>query len=147
MLNAKQLISVKGHQVWTVRHTQSVYEAVSLMAEKDIGSLLVMQGDKLVGIITERHYARNIVLKGKTSPQTLVGEIMSRSVVCARPEQTVDECMDLMTHKRVRHLPVLERGKVIGIISIGDIVKSIIDDQSFIIAQLENYISGEKLAH
>jgi len=117
------------------------------MAEKDVGSLLVMQGEKLVGIITERHYARNVVLKGKTSPHTLVGEIMSRSVVCARPEQTVDECMDLMTRKRVRHLPVLERGKVIGIISIGDLVKSIIDDQSFIIAQLENYISGEKLAH
>ncbi len=147
MLNAKQLIDCKGHQVFTVRPAQSVYEAISLMAEQNVGSLLVMKESKLVGIITERHYARNVILKGKASPDTPVGEIMSRTVVCARPEQTVDECMDLMTRKRVRHLPVLEQGKVIGIVSIGDIVKAIIDDQSFVIEQLENYIAGEKLVH
>ncbi len=147
MLTAKQLIDAKGHLVFTVRPTQSVYEAISLMAEKNVGSLLVMKEGKLVGIITERHYARNVILKGKTSPDTLVGEIMSRTVVCARPEHTVDECMDLMTRKRVRHLPVLDRGKVIGLVSIGDLVKAIIDDQSFLIEQLENYIAGEKLVH
>jgi CBS domain-containing protein len=112
------------------------------MAENDIGSLVVMDGEKLVGIITERHYARNVVLKGKASPTTPVRDIMERRVICARPEQTVEQCMALMTDKRVRHLPVLEGKKVTGIVSIGDLVKSIIGDQKFIIEQLEHYIHG-----
>jgi len=147
MVTAKQLIELKGSEVWTVSPHQTVYEAIGSMAEKDVGSLLVMDGSKLVGIITERHYARNVVLKGKTSPDTLVGDIMDRCVVCARPEQSVNQCMDLMTRRRVRHLPILEKGQVVGIISIGDLVKSIIEEKSFIISELQNYISGEKSVH
>ncbi|MBU1211416.1 MAG: CBS domain-containing protein [Alphaproteobacteria bacterium] len=147
MVTAKQLVGIKGSKVWTVTPHQTVYEAIRIMADKNIGSLLVMDGRKLAGIITERHYARNVVLKGKTSPDTLVGEIMDRCVACARPEQTVDHCMEIMTRRRVRHLPVLEKGRVIGVISIGDIVKSIIEEKSFIISELQNYISGEKSVH
>ncbi len=147
MTTVHQLISVKGNEVWTVGPDETVYAAIQMMADKDVGSLLVMDGHKLIGIITERHYARDIILKGKASPSTLVRDIMARSVVCARPVQTIDECMDLMTRHRVRHLPVLEKGKVIGIVSIGDVVKCIIDDQRFLIGQLENYICGEKLVH
>ena len=114
------------------------------MAEKDIGSLLVLEGEELVGIITERHYARNVVLKGKTSPATPVREIMETHVVIAQPGQSVDECMAVMSEERVRHLPVFEGKKPIGIVSIGDLVKSIIGDQKFVIVQLEQYIHGER---
>ena len=104
----------------------------------------MLEADKLVGIITERHYAREIVLKGRTSPRTLVRDIMSTKLVCARPDQSVEECMAQMTTKVVRHLPVLEHGRLAGIISIGDLVKSIIGDQKFIIEQLEHYIHGHR---
>jgi CBS domain-containing protein len=114
------------------------------MAEKDIGSLVVMEGEELVGIITERHYARNVVLKGKTSPATPVRDIMERHVVIAQSGQSVDECMAVMSEERVRHLPVFEGKKPIGIVSIGDLVKSIIGDQKFVIFQLEQYIHGER---
>jgi len=112
------------------------------MADKDVGSLVVMDGDELIGIITERHYARNVVLKGKASPAMPVREIMERHVVIARPEESVEQCMVLMTEKRIRHLPVFEGEKPIGILSIGDLVKSIIGDQKFTIDQLEHYIRG-----
>lgn len=147
MYTARQIIDVKGHEVWAVAPHQTVYQAIAMMADKDVGSLLVLDGRKLIGIITERHYARNIILKGKASPSTLVSEIMTRKVVCARPEYTVDRCMDLMTRHCVRHLPVLEKGRVIGVISIGDLVKSIIEDQNFIITELENFIAGETRVH
>ncbi|MCH9809160.1 MAG: CBS domain-containing protein [Alphaproteobacteria bacterium] len=143
MSTVKQLLRSKGNQVWTVTPRHTVYEAISIMAEKNVGSLLVMDGGKLAGIVTERHYARNVILKGKSSPKTLVGDIMDKKVVCARSTETIDGCMDLMTRRRVRHLPVLEKGELIGIVSIGDVVKSIIDDQNFIIGQLEHYIGGE----
>ena len=110
------------------------------MAENDIGSLIVMDGEALIGIITERHYARNVVLKGKTSPATTVQEIMDRRVITVRPEQSVEECMALMTVRRVRHLPVIEDKKIIGIVSIGDLVKSIISKQKFVIDQLVQFI-------
>jgi CBS domain-containing protein len=112
------------------------------MAANNIGSLVVIDREALVGVITERHYARNVVLKGKTSPATPVREIMEENIVTARPEQFVEECMALMTQKRTRHLPVIENGKLAGLISIGDIVKSTIADQQFIIVQLVGYISG-----
>jgi len=112
------------------------------MAEKDIGSLVVMDGEELIGIITERHYSRNVILKGKRSPTTLVRDIMERNVVHVRPEQSVEVCMALMTDKRVRHLPVLEGKKVIGIVSIGDLLKGIISKQKFVIDELEHYIRG-----
>ena len=114
------------------------------MAEKDIGSLVVMEGEELVGIITERHYARNVILKGKTSPATPVRDIMEGHVVIAQSGQSVDECMAVMSEERVRHLPVFEGKKPIGIVSIGDLVKSIIGDQKFVIFQLEQYIHGER---
>lgn len=115
-----------------------------MMAEKDVGALLVLDGDKIVGMVTERDYARNVFLKGRASPQTLVGEIMVRDVVCVKPDNSIEEGMALMTAKRVRHLPVISNGELLGIVSIGDLVKSIITDREFAIEQLEHYISGAK---
>jgi CBS domain-containing protein len=142
MNTVRQLLDQKGRTVWTIRPDDTVFDAIAKMAEKDIGSLAVMDGTRLVGIITERHYTRNVVLKGKTSPVTAVRDIMERHVVVARPEQSLEQCMALMTEKRVSHLPVLAGVEVVGIVSIGDIVKNMIDDQKFIIDQLEHYIHG-----
>ncbi len=142
MTTVRQLLDQKGREIWSIHSDATVFDAIAKMAEKDVGSLVVMEGDELVGIITERHYARNVVLKGKTSPAISVRDIMERRVVIARPEQTVEQCMALMSEKRVRHLPVLEGEKPIGIVSIGDLVKSIIGDQKFMIDQLEHYIHG-----
>ena len=141
-MTVRHLLEQKGRTVWTIRPDATVLDAVAKMGEKDIGSLVVMDGEKLVGIITERHYSRNVVLKGKTSPTTLVGEIMETSVVHVRPEQSVELCMALMTDKRVRHLPVVEGTKVIGIVSIGDLLKHIISKKEFALDQLEHYIQG-----
>ncbi len=142
MKSVKQLLSSKGHEVWSIKPQDSMFDAIKLMADKEIGALLVMDTSKLVGIVTERDYARKVVLQGKSSKQTPVKEVMTTNVLCARPEQTVEECMALMTDKRVRHLPVLEGEKVVGLISMGDLVKAIIEEQQFIIEQLEHYISG-----
>ena len=142
MTTVRQLLDQKGRNIWSIHPDATVFDAVAKMAEKDVGSLVVMEGDEFVGIITERHYARNVVLKGKTSPSTPVRDIMERHVVIALPEQSVDQCMALMSEKRVRHLPVFEGKKPIGIVSIGDLVKSIIGDQKFAIIQLEQYIHG-----
>jgi CBS domain-containing protein len=139
-----QLLNKQGGKVYSIHPDATVFDAVAKMADNDIGSLIVMDGDALVGIITERHYARNVILKGRTSPATLVREIMERQVITVRPEQTVEECMALMTDKRVRHLPVIEGGRIAGIVSIGDLVKSVIDDQKFVIDQLHHYISGSR---
>ncbi|MBP8293967.1 MAG: CBS domain-containing protein [Caldilineaceae bacterium] len=141
MATVKQILEGKGYQVWTVTADISVYEALRLMGEKEIGALAVLEGDELIGLLSERDYARKVVLKGKTSRETLVGAIMSSPVHAVRPDQSVEECMALMTEKRVRHLPVLEHGKLIGMISQGDLVKFIIEDQRFIIGQLESYIA------
>ena len=142
MTTVRQLLDQKGMNIWSVHPDVTVFDAVAEMAEKDIGSLIVMDGDELVGIITERHYARNVVLKGKSSPATPVRDIMERHVVIARPEQSVEQCMALISQKRVRHLPVLEGKKLIGMVSIGDLVKSMVGDQKFMIEQLEHYIHG-----
>jgi CBS domain-containing protein len=142
MTTIGQLLDQKGGKVWSIHPNATVFDAVAKMAEKDIGSLVVMEGEELRGIITERHYSRNVVLKGKTSPSTPVWEIMDRDVITARPEQSVEECMTLMSAKRVRHLPVLDGKKIVGIVSIGDLVKSHITDQKFAIDQLEHYIHG-----
>jgi CBS domain-containing protein len=141
-MTIRHLLERKGRTVWTIRPDATVFEAVAKMADKDVGSLVVMDGEKLVGIITERHYSRNVVLKGKTSPTTLVGEIMDTNQIRVRPEQSVELCMALMTDKRVRHLPVVEDTKVIGIVSIGDLLKHIIAKNEFAIDQLEHYIQG-----
>lgn len=142
MTTVRQLLDQKGRNIWSIHPDATVFDAITKMAEKDTGSLVVMDGDELVGIITERHYARNVVLKGKTSPAIPVRDIMERRVAIARPEHTVEQCMTFMSEKRVRHLPVLEGKKPIGIISIGDLVKSLIGDQKFTIDQLEHYIHG-----
>jgi CBS domain-containing protein len=142
MTTVRQLLDQKGRNIWSIHPDATVFDAIAKMADKDVGSLVVMDGDELVGIITERHYARNVVLKGKASPAMPVREIMERHVVIARPEESVEQCMVLMTGKRIRHLPVFEGEKPIGILSIGDLVKSIIGDQKFTIDQLEHYIRG-----
>ena len=141
-MTAKHILQQKGRNVWTIDPNATVFDALAKMAEKDVGSLVVMEGEKLIGIITERHYSRNVILKGKTSPTTLVKDIMDTNVVHVRPDQTVELCMTLMTEKRVRHLPVVEGDKVIGIVSIGDLLKTIISKQKFVIDELEHYIHG-----
>ena len=142
MTAVRQLLDQKGRNIWSIHPDATVFDAIAKMAEKDIGSLVVMEGEDLVGIITERHYARNVVLKGKTSLTTPVRDIMERHVVIAQSGQSVDECMAVMSEERVRHLPVFEGKKPIGIVSICDLVKSIIGDQKFAIIQLEQYIHG-----
>ncbi len=141
-MTVKHLLAQKGRNLWTIEPDATVLDAVAKMAEKDIGSLVVMDGEKLVGIITERHYSRNVILKGKASPNTLVRDIMERNVIYVRPEHSVERCMAMMTDKRVRHLPVLDGTKVIGIISIGDLLKFTISKQEFDIDQLKHYIQG-----
>ena len=142
MTTVNQLLDDKGHDVSFVHPGDTVFDAIKKMADENIGSLAVKEDEKLVGIITERHYARNVFLKGRSSPKTSIGDIMSTRIVCARPEHTIEECMAIMTEKAVRHLPVLDKKRLIGIVSIGDLVKSIISDQKFTIEQLEHYISG-----
>jgi CBS domain-containing protein len=142
MQTVGQYLATKGNQVWATRPDASVYEALERMADKDIGSLLVMEGDKLVGIFSERDYARKVILHGKSSKETLVSEIMTSRVAYVRPEQSIEDCMAIMTELHVRHLPVMADEEVIGVISIGDVVKSIISEQSFTIKQLENYITS-----
>ena len=138
------MLDQKGHHVHFIHPDASVFDALKMMAENNIGSLVVLEDGKLVGVITERHYAREIVLKGRTSLGTLVRDIMSTKVIYARPDQSVEECMAVMTARAVRHLPVLEGARIVGIVSIGDMVKSVIDDQKFIIEQLEHFIHGDR---
>ena len=142
MKTVGDLLKVKGHRVWSVAPASTVLEALRLMAEKDVGALLVMQGETVVGLISERDYARKVFLKGKSSPGTPVREIMTERVLAVSPDRTIEECMVLMTAHRVRHLPVMEGGRIAGLISIGDVVKASIEEKDFLIKQLENYITG-----
>lgn len=142
MTHAKQLLENKNNDLFTIDPGSSVYDAIKSMADNHIGALPVMSNGNLVGIITERDYARDVILKGKSSKNALVKDIMTQNVLCVKEEQTIEECMALMTEKRVRHLPVVNNVKIVGIISIGDIVKAIISEQQYTIEQLEHYISG-----
>ncbi len=142
MKRVRDILTRKGNDVWSISPSASVYDAMKLMADKGIGALLVMEGEKLVGIISERDYARKVILQGRSSRTTSVEEIMTSRVAYAEPGQNIEECMAVMTEKRIRHLPVMEAGQVRGVISIGDLVKSIIDEQKFIIEQLERYITS-----
>jgi len=142
MHTAKDILTEKGRAVWSVKPTNTVLEALGLMAQHDIGAVLVMDGDRLAGVFTERDYARKVVLAGRSSKDSQVSEVMTAHVVCVSPERSVDECMGLMTNKRLRHLPVVDHKRVIGIVSIGDLVKATIDDQQFTITQLQSYIAG-----
>lgn len=130
--------------VHVVKPDDSVFDALQRMADKGIGALLVMEGEAIVGIVTERDYARKIALKGRTSALTQVRDVMTTSVLFVKSAQTSEECMALMTNNRVRHLPVVDDGKLLGLISIGDLVKDIISEQKFTIAQLEHYITGQR---
>ena len=142
MSTVREILRNKGCDVWSIAPDATVYEALCLMADKNVGAVLVIDACTLVGILSERDYARKVILHGKSSRDTLVREIMTERMVYVRPEQTAEECMALMTEKRVRHLPVLEGDRLVGVVSIGDVVKSIISEQEFVIDQLEHYISG-----
>lgn len=138
----KQIIQTKGDLVWTVKPDTSVFDALKIMAEKDIGALLVVENEEIAGIFSERDYARKLELLGKTSKDTSVEQLMTDRVFCVSMATTVGECMALMTEKRIRHLPVIDDGKLVGFISIGDVVKSIIAEQEYLIEHLESYIVG-----
>ncbi len=142
MKKVNDILKIKGHDVWSIAPDASVYDAIHLMTDKKVGALTVIEDSKLVGIISETDYTRNVILKGRSSQSTPVKEIMTTQVLYVQPEQDIEDCMVLMTEKRTRHLPVLDEGKLIGLISIGDVVKSIIDEQQFTIEQLERYITG-----
>ena len=140
MRTVRQLVDAKAHRLLSVAPEQTVYAALSKMAEHDIGALIVLQENKLVGIFSERDYARKIVLDGKTSKLTPISDVMTRKVVCVTADRTADECMALMTEKRVRHLPVVDKKNVLALISIGDVVREMISYQRHTIEQLEQYI-------
>ena len=140
----RDLLKNKGKAVHKISPEQTVYDALKMMSEKEIGALVVMEGEKVVGIISERDYARKIILLGKTSKKTMVREVMTSKLIRVSPETSVEDCMILMTGKHVRHLPVFDQKKFVGVISIGDVVKSIISDKEALIDQLSDYISGSK---
>lgn len=140
MKTVQQLLESKRYSVVSVASSSTVLDALKVMAEKEIGAVVVIDNDHLAGIFSERDYARKVVLQGKSSKDTPVREIMTEKVVCVRPEQTVEDCMGLMTDRRIRHLPVLDHKRVIGVVSIGDIVKEMLSEKEFVIRQLESYI-------
>ena len=141
MKTVRDLLQSKGHEIWSVAPEESVFAALELMAEKGIGAVLVLDGRSVVGILSERDYARQVILKGKASKDTPVREIMTRELFVVTPEKTVEQCMELMTERRIRHLPVVVGDRLDGLLSIGDIVKAIISDKQDQIEQLETYIT------
>jgi CBS domain-containing protein len=142
MHNIRHIIDEKGQDIWSVRSDQTVYEAIHRMAELGIGALLVIDDGDLVGLVSERDYARKVILEGKRSRECPISEIMSTSLITIDPRATANEGLALMTRKRIRHLPVLEDGALLGVVSIGDLVNAVIGDQQALIAQLERYVSG-----
>jgi CBS domain-containing protein len=144
MTIVRHILDKKGQFVWTIRPDDTVFAAIEEMARKDVGALVVVDKGDPIGIFTERHYARNVFLKGRSSPTTVVKDVMRTGFLYVTPDRTVEECMAIMTVERVRHLPVMDDGNLVGLISIGDLVKSIIEDREFVIDQLTNYITGTK---
>jgi CBS domain-containing protein len=140
MTSVKQLLHSKAGSIYAIEPDDPVLEAIQQMAEHSVGALLVMKGKELVGIVSERDYARKVILRGRSSSETPVWQIMSSPVLTVRPDQSVQDCMQLMTDRRVRHLPVVERGEVVGVLSIGDLVRAVLDEQQRTISYLENYI-------
>lgn len=144
MITVAEILNRKGHGVWSVSPDDTVFDAIKMMGEKGVGALTVLKDGVLVGMLSERDYARQVILKGRTSKETKVKEIMTSQIYYTFPDQTADDCMIVMTERRIRHLPVLKDDELIGMISIGDLVKSIIAEQKFIIEQLEHYITGDE---
>jgi CBS domain-containing protein len=145
MRTVRDLLNSKGHDVYTIAPEASVYDALKVMADRNVGAILVTDPTgRLVGILSERDYARKVVLRGHTSRETPVSAIMTEEVLCIPPQMTVDECMGLMTHRRVRHLPVTENDRPVGLVSIGDVGRAMIENQGFVIEQLEKYICGAR---
>ncbi len=142
MKTVRTILQNKGKDIWHISPEASVYEALQLMANKEIGAVLVIKNEIIVGILSERDYARKVILKGKHSKEIMVEEIMSTKVIYVNTTLSVEECMALMINKRIRHLPVIENGRLVGIISIGDVVKAVIEDKEFLIDQLVHYITG-----
>ena len=142
MTTIAQLLNSKGNQIWSVEPKATIFEALEIMSEKEIGALLVMEDGKLTGIFSERDYARKVILKGKSSKETQVGELMTKKVFYMDPQKTINDCMAMMTAKRIRHVPVIEDNQVVGIVTIGDVVNQIISEQEGTINHLENYITG-----
>ena len=142
MVRVKQLLGRKGHEVWTVDAEEPVLEAIQVMADRHVGALPVTRGGELVGVVSERDYARKVILLGRSSAETPVWQIMSSPVVTVTPDQDVRECMQLMTLQRIRHLPVMQDGRMVGVISIGDLVRAVIEEQDQTIEQLERFIAG-----
>lgn len=143
MKTVNEVLKNKGREIWTISPLATVFQALELMAQKDVGALPVVQNGKLVGIFSERDYARKVILKGKASKDTAVSELMTQTVFYVSPENTLDECMALMTSQQIRHLPVLDRDRLVGMITLGDVVKRIISEQEFTIHELEKYVKGE----
>ena len=141
MTTVKQLLAAKGDRVWTISPDATVLQAIQAMAEREVGALVVMDGDTLAGIISERDYARKVILQGHSSHAIRVADIMTRHVVTARPDDTAETCMAVMTERRIRLLPVVDEGRIAGMISIGDLVRAVIAEQQFVIAQLQNYVT------
>ena len=144
LITVREILKSKGSEVFSVHPESTVYEALQIMAERNVGALLVFDSARLAGIFSERDYARKLVLKGKFSRTTMVKKVMTEEVITVTPEEDIEQCMDIMTNHRVRHLPVVQQNKVVGVISIGDIVKAIISDQKFTIGVLEQYIAGAR---
>ena len=142
MITVKELLKKKSGDIWSISPQASVYQALELMAQKEVGALLVIENDKLVGIFSERDYARKIILKGKASKETAVSELMTTSVYYVTPDNTLEEAMALMTSKHIRHLPIMNQGKLSGVVTLGDVVKKIISEQKLTIDELENYVTG-----
>lgn len=142
MNSVGQLLKEKGNNVWTISPNKTVYQALELMAEKDVGALLVTEGEKVVGIFSERDYARKVILQGKSSVNTNVSQLMVKEVIYVTSKESIDDCMGLMTENRIRHLPVIDDGELIGLVSIGDVVSHIISIQEFKINELKKYITG-----
>ncbi len=142
MITVRKVLANKGSYVWRIAPQATAYDALQLMADRDIGALLVVDGEEIVGVFSERDYARKVILKGRSSKVTSVGELMNSPVFYIEPDKTIEECMALMTAKRMRHLPVLDHGRLMGMISIGDVVNALITEQKITISDLENFITG-----
>lgn len=142
MQSIEQLLETKGKDIWSIGPDAFVYDAIEMMDKKGVGALLVMDDGDLVGVISERDYARKVILKGRSSRETPIREIMTKDVVCGRLDQKIEACMRVMTEKRIRHLPIIREGRLVGVVSLGDLVKAVIAEQETVIEQLEHYITG-----